>query len=184
MVAEQDQGRGEAVGQWQGGAVEQAGAVWRRLPVGAEPVPGGGVHFRVWAPKHRVVEVGARSRSWISRDGRAARRRPNGYFAGTAPAAAAGTGYRFPATAGRARASASGADPASRFQPEGPHGPSRGGRSLGLPLGRPGLARVESIEGQVLYELHVGTFTPAGHLGRRRGAAPLPRRARGHCRSR
>src|SRR4051794_27173557 len=25
----------------------------RRLPVGAEPAPGGGVHFRVWAPRPR-----------------------------------------------------------------------------------------------------------------------------------
>src|SRR5262249_2415703 len=52
-------------------------------------------------------------------------------------------------------------DPASRFQPEGPHGPSevvdpsryswRDGRWKGI-----------SIEGQVFYELHIGTFTPEG----------------------
>ena len=29
----------------------------RRLPVGAEPQPGGGVHFRVWAPRCREVVV-------------------------------------------------------------------------------------------------------------------------------
>jgi 1,4-alpha-glucan branching enzyme len=29
----------------------------RRLPVGAEALPGGGVHFRVWAPRRRRVEV-------------------------------------------------------------------------------------------------------------------------------
>src|SRR5438270_293210 len=28
-----------------------------RLPVGAEPAPGGGVHFRVWAPRRKKVEV-------------------------------------------------------------------------------------------------------------------------------
>ena len=29
----------------------------RRLPVGAEVTPGGGVHFRVWAPRRKRVEV-------------------------------------------------------------------------------------------------------------------------------
>src|SRR5208337_2023464 len=34
--------------------------VWnpgRRLPIGAEARPGGGVHFRVWAPRHPAVAV-------------------------------------------------------------------------------------------------------------------------------
>jgi 1,4-alpha-glucan branching enzyme len=29
----------------------------RRLPVGAEILPEGGVHFRVWAPDRKKVEV-------------------------------------------------------------------------------------------------------------------------------
>ncbi len=29
----------------------------RRLPIGAEVLPSGGVHFRVWAPRQRTVEV-------------------------------------------------------------------------------------------------------------------------------
>jgi hypothetical protein len=29
----------------------------RRLPVGAEPFPGGGVHFRVWASQRQRVDV-------------------------------------------------------------------------------------------------------------------------------
>ena len=29
----------------------------RRLPIGAEPQSGGGVHFRVWAPRCREVAV-------------------------------------------------------------------------------------------------------------------------------
>ena len=32
-------------------------STWRRLPIGAEPAPGGGVHFRVWAPKRQDVAV-------------------------------------------------------------------------------------------------------------------------------
>ena len=29
----------------------------RRLPVGAEVLPQGGVHFRVWAPRRKSVKV-------------------------------------------------------------------------------------------------------------------------------
>ena len=86
----------------------------RRYPVGAEVVPGG-AHFRVWAPARRTV------------GGRGRRRRPaapleaegNGYFAGTRPGVGAGTRYRFRLDGGDAYP-----DPASRFQPDGPHGPS------------------------------------------------------------
>jgi hypothetical protein len=54
-------------------------------------------------------------------------------------------------------------DPASRYQPEGPHGPSQIIDASAYPWSTeesswPG----RSIEGQVLYELHVGTFTPEG----------------------
>src|SRR5262245_26170458 len=52
-------------------------------------------------------------------------------------------------------------DPASRFQPEGPHGPSQ----IVSPYSYrwkddswPGV----SIEGQVLYEMHIGTFAKEG----------------------
>src|SRR5690606_24057871 len=52
-------------------------------------------------------------------------------------------------------------DPASRFQPEGPHGPS----SIVDPSGfrwTDGDWPGPDLRGQVLYELHVGTFTPEG----------------------
>ena len=29
----------------------------RRLPIGAEALPEGGVHFRVWAPRHRELSI-------------------------------------------------------------------------------------------------------------------------------
>jgi len=52
-------------------------------------------------------------------------------------------------------------DPASRFQPEGPHGPSQ--------IVDPGTFRWSdqswtgaTIRGQVAYEMHIGTFTPEG----------------------
>jgi maltooligosyltrehalose trehalohydrolase len=52
-------------------------------------------------------------------------------------------------------------DPASRFQPEGPHGPSElvdAGAFRWTDAGWPGV----SLERQVLYELHPGTFTREG----------------------
>jgi len=123
----------------------------RRLPVGAEIAPGLGVHFRVWAPRRRrveaVLETGAVTLA----------PEPGGYFSGFARNAAAGALYRFRLD-GRA---ALFPDPASRFQPDGPHGPSQvidPGAFTWTDAGWPGLA----LEGQVLYEMHIGTFTRQG----------------------
>src|SRR5689334_6876967 len=86
----------------------------RRLPVGAELVEGG-VHFRVWAPSRRQIEVvvdGA--------DPAPLQAEPGGYFSGTIAGLGAGARYRFRLDATLLRP-----DPASRFQPEGPDGPSQ-----------------------------------------------------------
>jgi maltooligosyltrehalose trehalohydrolase len=128
----------------------------RRLPVGAEIAPDGGVHFRVWAPRATRVDVvletgpGSPDVRPLAADG-------DGYFAGFAPLAAAATGYRYRLD-GAERAWP---DPASRFQPDGPHGPSQVVDPSVFEWSDaawPGLA----LPGQVFYELHVGTFTPEG----------------------
>ncbi len=70
-------------------------SVWpRRLPIGAEILPEGGVHFRVWAPRCQQVEV------VLAGDicyGDALRvpliAEADGYFSGTVPQARAGTLY-------------------------------------------------------------------------------------------
>src|SRR4051812_17329303 len=91
----------------------------RRLPIGAEVLARGGVEFRVWAPRHRQVDVvldpeGPGSITIaLTHEG-------DGYFSGTADGAAPGTRYGF-RLGGEGRAYP---DPASRFQPDGPHGPS------------------------------------------------------------
>jgi maltooligosyltrehalose trehalohydrolase len=135
--------------------------VRRRFPVGAE-VRAGGAHFRVWAPKRRAVDVvfdGGHDTAPLARE-------DGGYFASFVSGAAAGLRYRFRLDGGDAFP-----DPASRFQPEGPHGPSE----LIDPAfdwsdaGWPGLTR----EGQVVYELHVGTFTREGTFAA--AARELPR---------
>ena len=94
----------------------KAGESGRRLPVGAEPAAGG-VAFRVWAPGRRRVEV-------MLEGGGAPRLEPlapeaQGYFAATIAGVGAGQRYRY-----RLDGEALLPDPASRFQPEGPHGPS------------------------------------------------------------
>src|SRR5258708_25871005 len=97
----------------------------RRLPVGAEEVPGG-VHFRVWAPRRErvavVIDNRGASRPFAIEEGGETDllAEGNGYFSGLAEGLAAGALYRY-----RLDGGALFADPASRFQPEGPHGPSQ-----------------------------------------------------------
>ncbi|HSL21638.1 MAG TPA: malto-oligosyltrehalose trehalohydrolase [Vicinamibacterales bacterium] len=127
--------------------------VARRLPIGAEPIDGR-VHFRVWAPKHHRVGVvvvrGAREACAPLEEEEGA-----GYHAGFIDGAAVGDRYWFDTDAGRFP------DPASRFQPEGPHGPSEiidPGAFRWTDQSWGGIDR----EGQVIYEMHVGTFTTEG----------------------
>ena len=81
-------------------------ATGRRMPVGAEVVPGG-VHFRVWAPKCERVEV------VLDGGEHPLTREPGGYFFALV-AAKAGDRYRYRLDGGDAFP-----DPVSRFQPEG-----------------------------------------------------------------
>jgi maltooligosyltrehalose trehalohydrolase len=130
----------------------------RRPPTGAEIVPGGkGVHFRAWAPATQRIELVIEGGPGV---GRTVAMKPerDGYAALLLVSDADDVT--------RSRSSLDGndalpPDPASRFQPEGPHGPSEVIDPLRFPWtdrdwrGRP-------IEGQVFYEMHVGTFTPEG----------------------
>jgi maltooligosyltrehalose trehalohydrolase len=56
----------------------------RRLPIGAEPVPTGGVHFRIWAPNQAAVEVVLVSGPGAP-DVVALSPEEDGYFAGLVP---------------------------------------------------------------------------------------------------
>lgn len=125
-----------------------------RLPIGASVQDGRKTAFRVWAPKAQQVSVRLLT-PWKTREvclcceGQ-------GYFAGTVDEAQEGDRYTYVLDGVTARP-----DPASRFQPEGVHGPSMivdpgqfawtDGRWKGLDLSR-----------YVIYELHVGAFTKAG----------------------
>jgi len=126
-------------------------AVQRRLPVGAEP-GAEGTHFRVWTKRHRQVEVVLeRSRTLQLQHER------DGYFSGFAEGVHAGALYRF-------RFDGDGPlfpDPVSRFQPEGPHGPSQIVDASAYRWTDEHWNGVQ-IEGQVLYEMHIGSFTRDG----------------------
>jgi maltooligosyltrehalose trehalohydrolase len=80
-----------------------------------------------------------------------------GYFSGEVPEAGAGTLYRFRLDGDEALYP----DPASRFQPEGPHGPSQV-VDPGEFRWTDGQWRGTSLKGQVIYEMHIGTFTREG----------------------
>jgi len=124
--------------------------------VGAEYSLGRGVHFRVWAPERRGVSVVFEDAGGSERPGPVLEPEPGGYFAGTAEDARPGTLYRF-----RLDQDGAFADPASRFQPRGPHGPSQVVDPSSYSW-RDSAWRGARLEGRVLYEMHVGTFTREG----------------------
>jgi maltooligosyltrehalose trehalohydrolase len=127
----------------------------RRLSAGVELQENGSADVRVWAPACRRIDV------IIERQSGAAAivpllREADGFFGGLLENAEAGDRYWYQLDSDRRRP-----DPVSRFQPEGPHGPSAivdPSRFPWTDAGWPGVP----AQGQVIYELHVGTFTHPG----------------------
>ncbi|MGE3539746.1 MAG: malto-oligosyltrehalose trehalohydrolase [Candidatus Tectimicrobiota bacterium] len=138
----------------------------RSMSIGAEVLAGGGVHFRVWAPRRQTVTVMLEAGASVALEAE-----NNGYFSALVPDAGPGSQYRLRLDQDQPLYP----DPASRFQPCGPHGPSQvvdphafvwtdeAWRGLRMP-------------GQVLYEMHIGTFTQEGTW--QAAAAELPELAR------
>ena len=62
----------------------------RRLPIGAEPHPGGGIHFRVWAPRCREITIEIEGLDPVALQAERA-----GYFSLWSRPARAGMRYRF-----------------------------------------------------------------------------------------
>src|SRR5579871_6848850 len=109
-----------------------------------------GVAVRVWADAHKNVSVR------VNGNDHPLRPESGGYFTGQISGVRAGDKYSF-----LLDGEGPFPDPASRFQPEGVHGPSQvvdpesfrwTDRSW------PGV----KLHGQVIYELHIGIFTPEG----------------------
>jgi len=130
----------------------------RRYPIGAEPIGDGRTHFRVWARKAKRVDVVVETTAEEdpSRTFHSLTPEADGYFAGFAPVDA-GAFYRFRVD-GDERFHP---DPASRSQPQGPHRSScvvDPAAYRWRDTAWPGV----HLLGQVIYEMHIGTFTPEG----------------------
>jgi maltooligosyltrehalose trehalohydrolase len=124
-------------------------------PLGARPVLGGDeVAFRVWAPQAETVALAVRRDEPVALSDAGF-----GVYEGVV-AGRGGDDYRF-VVDGRKLP-----DPCSRFQPRGLRGPSRV-----VDVERPRqLARRPGLSSLVIYELHVGTFSPEGTF---EGAIPF-----------
>lgn len=110
-----------------------------------------GTRFCVWAPQAQRVEV----LKWNAGTRFSLEKKNHGYFEGITADFRVGDLYKF-----RVDEKTERPDPASRFQPEGPHGPSQivtpeylwtDAKWQGLPL-----------KELVIYELHVGCFSKEG----------------------
>lgn len=125
--------------------------VQRRLPIGAEIQPDG-VHFRLWAPAARQVSVE------IDKGGAfPLTAEPRGYWSAFVAGIGPGQTYGYRLDAGDRLLP----DPASRFQPEGPHGLSQIVDPADFAWSDAGWKGLQP-EALVIYELHVGTFTAGG----------------------
>ena len=113
-----------------------------------------GTHFRVWAPTAKNVQV------VLEGAGKSAphplAKSPNGTFSALVPGVGAGDRYRY-----LLDGKGSFPDPASRFQPEGVHGPSEVVDATKFGWTDSNWTGI-GLDELVIYELHVGTFTPAG----------------------
>jgi maltooligosyltrehalose trehalohydrolase len=112
--------------------------------------------FLVWAPDHDELSV--RVYADGTETSHALEKRANGYFAGDLPDLGDAPTYRYVLPDGTELA-----DPASRWQPEGVHGPSRG-FDPGRFAWSDHVFVLPPLSETVIYELHVGTFTAAGTL--------------------
>lgn len=110
------------------------------------------VHSRVWAPDHTSIDFVSEP----SGASTALASERNGYFSGFVEPDPSGL-YRFRIDSGEGLYP----DPASRYQPDGPNGPSMLVDASRYGWGD-GAWRGVRIEGQVIYELHFGTFTRDG----------------------
>jgi maltooligosyltrehalose trehalohydrolase len=121
---------------------------WER-PLGARQIDDERAEFRVWAPRasapvvtvdgarHAMIDVGL------------------GVWEAIVPAAP-GSDYVYGIDG------ADLPDPASRWQPEGLRGPSRVLDTRRLVTGRRGGFMAPALEDLLIYELHIGAFTPEG----------------------
>jgi maltooligosyltrehalose trehalohydrolase len=142
----------------------------RRLPIGAELLDDG-VDFCVWAPAATSVEVLLDTEEGARCVGKLDPEEEGGYFSAQIADINVGSRYWFRLDGEEPLCP----DPASRFQPDGPHGPSEV-VDPSLFAWTDGTWAGVRLEGQVIYEMHVGTFTVPGTWAA--ATAELPELAR------
>lgn len=144
----------------------------RKFPVGAEVLPTGGVHFRLWAPDaHQVTLILEDPSQRLIMASLDMLQELQGYWSCFVPDAETGMLYHFQLNQQDHRLP----DPVSRFQPCGPHGVSQiidCGTFNWTDHDWKGIAETQ----RVIYEMHIGTFTREGTY--RAAAAELPELAR------
>jgi maltooligosyltrehalose trehalohydrolase len=130
----------------------------RRYPIGAELIGENETHFRVWAPKAQQVDLILEESAAknANRTFHPLEAEEGGYFSGVANVGA-GACYRFRVN----KAEDFHPDPASRFQPDGPHGSSCVVDPTTFQWTDSQWPGVE-LKGQIIYEMHIGTFTKEG----------------------
>ena len=115
----------------------------------------GRVHFRVWAPEAGKIEV-VRETSGAREFTLPLDRTADGFFEASSEEFRPGDLYRY-----RVDGQGPYPDPASRRQPQGVHGPSQVVDAAAF-LWTDARWRGIKLQELILYEMHVGTFTPAG----------------------
>jgi maltooligosyltrehalose trehalohydrolase len=116
-----------------------------------------GVRFRVWAPASQTVEVEVLAHGGDSRL-IALQRDDAGMFSAHAAGIGAGTRYRY-----RLNGQQAYPDVASRYQPEGVHGPSEVIDSAAFPWSDDDWKGID-LRDVIVYELHTGAFSPEGNF--------------------
>jgi maltooligosyltrehalose trehalohydrolase len=111
----------------------------------------GAVTFTVWAPRQEALAVVLDAAGELPME-----RLPGGYFRRRVPDASVGARYWFKLSQGLRP------DPVSRFQPDGPFGPSMIVDPDAFAWTDDTWPGAAPSHRQVLYELHLGTFTQAG----------------------
>jgi malto-oligosyltrehalose trehalohydrolase len=122
------------------------------MPFGTEVWDDGAVRFRLWAPSHWEIQLELDDDD----DLRSMRPIGEGWHELTTDHARPGTRYRFVLPGGQRVP-----DPASRYQPKDVHGPSEVVDPTAYSWTNTGW-RGLPWEAAVIYELHIGAFTPAG----------------------
>src|SRR5262245_18027662 len=114
-------------------------------------VVSGGARFLVWAPRltSLILKIDGRGEMEMVRE-------PDGYFSLSVEGANAGDRYGFVLEEGFTP------DPVSRFQPDGPAGPSMIVDPSVFRWNDHGWRGVPPRHRQVIYEMHIGTFTQGG----------------------